>query len=574
MSHLRTLVWLKWRLFVNSMRSRRAAAGRVASALGTLGGLAFSLAVAAGLGVAAYYFSAPPAEGVDPARAPALRVGYAFFVFVLTMALMSWALMPLAVGGGSRFEPTRMLLYPVSLRKLFAFDILSDLTSLVAVFAVPSILALGVGAGLARGRLAGGLLVSLSAVAFGLAAAKMLALSVGALMRARRARGEMLLALLGGGLGLSGVLMGQLMPVLERSPQLLEAARWTPSGAAAYGLVNGLRADGAADLLVSLLTLWLYAAACLLLAYRVARRTALGIGGERRAARAALRPSALSAIGGEAAERAEAGALKVEAGWRVPYMSPPLAAVFEKEMRYAARNAQLRVVALMAVGVTLAFRFARPAEGAGLAGLTPHAEGAGSVFTLVYVFMLMSPLSTNLFGYDGAGMRALVLSPVPRRLILLGKNLAVLAVTAALAAAGVVAGGLVSGDLSAGSLLFAALAFCVYAPTFAAFGNSMSLRWPKRMEFGKQMNRSGVAGLLLLPFVVAMLAPPAAAILVAHLSGAGALRYVILGAFAAASLALYWPLVNRQGRALARAELDILEAVAGRDGEGDQRITG
>jgi hypothetical protein len=202
LSQLYALIWLKWRLFVNSMRSRRVAAGRIASLLGTMSGLLLSLAVAAGLGAAAYFLSAPPADGIDPARAPALRVGYLFFLFVFTMAFMSWVLMPLAVGGGSRFEPSRMLLYPVSLRKLFAFDLLSDLTSIVAIFAVPTILALGVGAGLARGRLPSGLLVSLSAVAFGLAAAKMVALAVGALMRARRTRGEMLLALLGGALGL------------------------------------------------------------------------------------------------------------------------------------------------------------------------------------------------------------------------------------------------------------------------------------------------------------------------------------------------------------------------------------
>lgn len=533
----------------------------MASLLGTLGGLLLSLVVAAGLGTAAYFLSSPTAAGVDPAREPVLRVGYVFFLFVFTTVLTSWVLMPLAVGGGGRFEPSRMLLYPVSLRKIFAFDLVSDLTGIVAVFAVPTILALGLGAGLARGRVVGGLLVSLAAVAFGLTAAKMLSLSVGAMMRARRSRGEMVLALLGGAFGLVGVGMGQLLPLLERHPEYLEPARWTPPGAAAYALVSGLREGGAAAFWLSAATLGLYALVSLLLAYRVARRTALGLGG----ARAARKPVAgVGAKGGEAAL----------AGWSVPLVSPQLAAVLEKELRYAARNPQLRVIALMTVGLTIAFRVAQAGEGRGMGTLTPYAEGTGAVFTVIYVFMLVSPLSTNLFGYEGAGMRALVLSPVPRRLFLFGKNLAVLAVTAVLAAVGVLAGGLVSGDLTAGSALFAALAFCAYAPLFALFGNALSLRWPKRMEFGKQMSRSGVAGLLLIPFLLVMLAPPAAAVAAAHYSGLGVLRYVILGAFAAASLGLYWPLVRRQGGALARAELGVLDAVAGRDGGEDQRITG
>jgi hypothetical protein len=573
-SQLRALVWLKWRLFVNSMRSRRAAVGRAASAAGTLAGLAFSLVFAASLGVGAYFLSAPPAEGFDPVREPALRVGYVFLFFVFTMAFMSWALMPLAVGGGSRFEPARMLLYPVSLRKLFAFDLLSDLTSLVSVFAVPTILALGVGAGLARGMLWAGLLVSLAAAAFGLAASKLAAFAVGSLMRARRTRGEMLLALLGAALGMTGALMGQLLPLAERYAPYLEAARWTPPGAASYGLAKGLLPGGVVELSLSLATLGLYAAVCLLLAYRFARRSALGLGGGGGKRAAAVKVSS-PADAGRSDTRDDAR--RGYAGWRLPLSSPQLSAVFEKELRYAVRNAQLRVIALMAIGLTIVLRM-MPAggtrSGKGFADFTPYAEGAGAVFSVLYIFTLVSPLSTNLFGFDGAGMRALVLAPAPRRLVLFGKNLAVFAVTATLLFAGVLAGGLFFRDLKPGALLFVALASLTYAPLFALFGNWLSLRYPKRVEFGKRMSRSGVAGLLVLPFFVAMLLPPALSVAAAHYLESGAVRYVILGAFAAISLSLYAPLLGRQGRALERLELDILEAVTGRGGEEEERIMG
>src|SRR5947209_19490009 len=337
MSQLFALVWLKWTLFRNSMRSRKAVVGRAAATLGMLAGLALALLVAAGLGAASYFLTSP--GGVHQEQAA--RDGFMFLFFILTTAFLMWALMPLALGGGGRFGPGRMLLYPVSLRKLFLFDFLSDLTSIAAVFAVPATLALGLGAGLANGSAAGGLLISACAVAFGMSFAKFLSVGVGALMRTKRARGEMLLALLGAALGMSGVLMGQLMPLLERYSAYLERARWSPSGAAAYALAYGLRPGGASTFAVSLLTLAAYALASFLLAYRVARRTALGVGGGRR--RAASHAVTVQ-------EPKTAGHY---AGWQLPLVSPQFSALVEKGLRYALRNAQLRVIVVMAVGLTL-----------------------------------------------------------------------------------------------------------------------------------------------------------------------------------------------------------------------------
>src|SRR5689334_15938489 len=110
MSQLSALVWLKWTLMRNSLRSRKAAAGRVASLLGALAGLTLSLLVAAGLGLGSYFItSAAHARGAD---LEAARAGFVVLLFLFTVAFMMWALMPVALGGGDRFEPGRMLLYP------------------------------------------------------------------------------------------------------------------------------------------------------------------------------------------------------------------------------------------------------------------------------------------------------------------------------------------------------------------------------------------------------------------------------------------------------------------------------
>jgi len=566
MAQLFALVWLKWTLLRNSLRSRRAVAGRVAALLGLLAGLALSLALAAGVGAGAYFLAAsvagrPPGEGRSQAAA------YVVLLFIFTVAFTMWALMPVALGGGSRFEPSRMLLYPVSLGKLFAFDFLSDLTSLTSVFVIPSIVALGVGVGLGRGSLAAGLAVSACAVAFGLSLSKLLSLGVGALMHARRTRGETVVALVGTALGLAGAsfgmtggLMGRLMPVLERHPAYLEGARWTPPGAAAYALSRGLFAGDAGALAVSLLTLAAYAAVCVLLAYRVARRTALGGGGG----------------GAKKKSRPREARGEAYAGWQLPLASPQFSALFEKEIRYALRNAQLRVIALMAVGLTVLLRVGPAGSVAGRAwGLgSPYAEGAGTVFGVIYAFMLVSPLSTNLFGYDGSGMRSVVLSPVSRRTVLLAKNAAVTLVALLLVAVGVFVGGLIIRDLTPRTLLFAALSSVTTASLFTPFGNWLSLQFPKRMQFGKGMNRSGVAGLLLVPIFILLLLPPAVAVAAGHFAESHAVKYVILAAFALLSALFYALVLPLQGRRLERRELEVLEAVTGRDGGEDGQIIG
>lgn len=565
MSQLFALVWLKWTLVRNSLRSRRAVAGRVAAALGVVAGLTLSCAAAFGVGVGAYFISAHAVErGGLGARE--VSAGFAVLLFIFTTLFLMWALMPLALGGGNRFEPSRMLLYPVSLGRLFAFDFLSDLTGLTSVFVVPSLVALCVGVGLGRGNFWAGLAVAFVAVAFGLSFSKLLSVGVGALMRSRRTRGETALAIVGAVLGLTGVLMGQLMPYIQRHADSLGATRWTPPGAAADALARGLFAGDSGALAVSTLTLAAYAVVCVLLAYRVARRTALGMGGGK------AKRKALPAAG------ATPHALRAEgyAGWQLPFVSQEFSALFEKEVRYAMRNAQLRVIAVMTVALTVVLRLGPAGAGSRRMwdGLTPYAEGAGAVFSVIYIFMLVSPLSTNLFGYDGAGMRALVLSPVSRQTILLAKNAAVLLISLLLVVVGIGVGGFFLGDLTAPVLLFALLAFVTTAALFTPFGNWLSLQFPKRVQFGKRMNRSGVAGLMLVPIFFVLLLPPAAAVAAAHFAASYVVKYVILAAFALLCIGFYALILPRQGRTLERRELEVLEAVTGRGGSEDEQIIG
>ncbi len=153
MSQLRTLIWLKWTLFRNSLRSSKAVVNRIATVLGMLVALAFALVIALGLGAAAYVLSSPEIMTQitrREARRASGSIPSAQFIFfsILTFFYLMWATLPLSVGTGRQFEPGRLLMYPISLRKLFALDFISETVNLQSIFAIPAILALGIGAGL------------------------------------------------------------------------------------------------------------------------------------------------------------------------------------------------------------------------------------------------------------------------------------------------------------------------------------------------------------------------------------------------------------------------------------------
>src|SRR6266542_2808070 len=112
-------------------------------------------------------------------------------------------------------------------------------------------------------------------------------------------------------------------------------------------------------------------------------------------------------------------------------MSPALSAMVEKELRYLTRNAQVRMMALMpliliVVRIMNRRRFDRVGSGSGTftTEFLKYGEGLMATAGMIYVFLILSGLFCNQFAFEQGGMRTLILSPVDRKLILLGKNIA------------------------------------------------------------------------------------------------------------------------------------------------------
>lgn len=541
------------------MRRSKAVVNSLASALTMLAALALSLLIAVGLGVAAYALTAP-GTGIDtraftaPHRGGGEAVPSAEFIFfsIFSLCYLLWATLPLSIGGGRQFDPGNLLLYPVSLRKLFALDFVSEVATLQSLFAIPAVIAVGIGVGLARGKLAAAIQIALVAAAFGVALSKWVSTSIGSLIRRKRTRGETLLALVGAVAGLGGALFGQLAPIIFRHADSITALRWTPPGAVAFALTRGLQRGHMAEYVLVLCLLGAYTFALVVITYWLARRATLG--------------------GGTAKPKRQRAAISAKpyTGWNLPFISPELSAIIEKELRYSTRNAQLRMMTLMPL-ILIAIRFMNRRRFSTTRVGTDTIGSFGDFFNyggglmattgILYVFLILAGLFCNQFAFDQAGMRTLILSPVDRKKVLLGKNISMSLLALVFCSGLLVINELVFRDLSAGALLFAALSFIAFASLISIMGNWFSIHFPKRMKFGKRLNVSGVVGLLLIPMIVLLALVPLAATAAGYVAQSVLVEYATLAILAVLSLGFYLMLLPSQGEAVQKRELAIHEAV-------------
>src|SRR6185295_12395645 len=171
-------------------------------------------------------------------------------------------------------------------------------------------------------------------------------------------------------------------------------------------------------------------------------------------------------------------------GWQLPFVSAELSAVIEKEIRYAMRNAQVRMLALMPLIliVVRAINSRRWSTGRPPASADFLAYGSGLITTggVLYVFVILAGLSCNLFAFEEGGMRTLILSPIDRRKILLGKNIAVAVLALVYSTILLILNAIVFRDLTGRALLFIVLSFVIFAAISFTIGNWMSIRFPKR----------------------------------------------------------------------------------------------
>jgi ABC-2 type transport system permease protein len=236
----------------------------------------------------------------------------------------------------------------------------------------------------------------------------------------------------------------------------------------------------------------------------------------------------------------------VRFGWTMPGLSGPVAAIVEKEFRYLARSGPMLFTLVMPVVVLLLLKMGSANHMGSRPVRMPPLDFAFP-FGAAYALLILSNLTYNSFGADGAGIQFFFVSPVRFREIVLAKNVthaALLAIEMLLMWTAVC----VLFHPPAIGVTLATLVGAVFAAllNFTA-GNFMSLYAPKKFDFavlGKQ-RAAGTTVLASMGVQIFIFGLVGFTMFVTSFNGKIWLATILFLAFAAAAFAGYSAALNR-----------------------------
>jgi ABC-2 type transport system permease protein len=255
-----------------------------------------------------------------------------------------------------------------------------------------------------------------------------------------------------------------------------------------------------------------------------------------------------------------AQAQRLQLGWDIPGFSQTVAAVFEKEVRYLARSGPMLLTLIMPVFVLLVFRL-------GPMNQLRHQSNALSremAFpgAAAYAMLVLTNLVYNSFGGDGGGIQFFYASPVRFRQIVLGKNLLHASILVANTAFAWIAIAFFYGAPPPALTLATLAALLFAAPINFAAGNLLSIYTPRRRDFstfGRQ-NVSQITVLVSLGVQIVIAGVGVAAFVIARLYHNLWIAAITFLALAAISIPLYVMVMRRiDGIALQRREALVAE---------------
>lgn len=393
---LMAIAYLRWRMFVNGLRSKRGkmelASRIIVTTLFALGGLGGFAAAAGG---AWYFVSHGKAE---------------FLAVLLWPIFFFWQVFPvMATAFTNNPDSSELLRFPLSYRAYFAIRLAYGMFDPASALGSVGVLGVFLGVVVAQPLLAPLALIVLGIFAlFNLALMQTVFAWLERWLAQRRTRevfGVLFILFM-----LSFQLVGPTMSRMERTPhpELKKAAQIVaqvqtalPPGMAAGAIAHATHGEYFAGLGSLLFLAGVTAAVGYLLHLRLRAQ----FSGEN-LSEAAARP-AVKVVQG------------VPVGWDLPGLSPAVAAVFEKEIRYIARSGPMLLTLIMPVFMMLVFRLGPMRQSSFLTRMPDMAfPGAAA-----YALLVLTNLVYNSFGGDGGGIQFFYASPAQFRQIVLGKNL-------------------------------------------------------------------------------------------------------------------------------------------------------
>ena len=480
---------LRWRMFRNSLGSWKARLDLLALiVVGAIAGFA-ALSIGVALGFGAYSF-------VEKGRPELLGIS-------MWAVFAGWQLIPLMmVASTVEFDFRNLLSFPLRFPAFFLLSLIYGLFDPAGITALVWLACIATGILLARPEMWAWIVVVLGIYAgTNLMLNRLLLSWLERVLERRRTREVFVVVLLLGMVALPlAVALGERWgdraePFLRR---LVPPGQVLPPGLAGKALAGAARGN-AAEAAASSVLLAAYGACFGLLL--------------RRRLRAQYRGENLGEAQAPAATLAESRAFTTgRSGWPAVadrVLPGPVAAVFEKELRYVFRNGAtiLNLVLPLIMVVFFAVAWSNPNQRPAVFALATQFFFPLGV---AYSFLILAPLAHNTFAFENRGMQLLLAAPVRFREILLGKNLAHSTMIVLEACAIWLVLALLVGPPGAmvAAATFSALAFAALVHFTA--GNILSLYFPRRFEDKlSQQRAAGVTVLIGLALQIAVLGPAA-----------------------------------------------------------------
>lgn len=522
------IAYLRWRIFVNSLRTLRGRLEMVSRILAGFGYSVLGIGGTVGLGVAAWYMVSHDA--------------LEWLALPLWGIFLYWQLFPvMATAFAENFDAANFLRFPLTYRAYFLMRLVYgslDPTTLVAGLWLAG-MAVGIGAA-APLMFPWAVIVLTAFAAFNIFLSRAIFSWIERWLARRKSR-----EILGIFFFLFIISMQFISPLMQyylhRHGRLhrtevagpvmdfLAVERFLPPGLASAALAHAMQSEFAVAL----------GAFALLCVYSAAFLTLLNV-----RLRAQYSGENLSEAAAPAAARAGKQAVRV--GWSVRGLSGPVAAIIEKEFSYLSRSGPMLFTFVMPVVILLIFRFSFVNAPRGGEFLERHMDFAFPIGA-AYALMILSNVIYNSFGADGMGVQFFFMSPVRFRDIILAKNLAHGAVLALEMAFVWLAASVMFRPPALG-ITIATLAGALFAAlvNFIA-GNLLSLYSPKKFDFavfGRQ-RASGTTGLASLGVQIVVFGLAGVAVFVAYYFNSAWLAASLLLLLAAAALRGYTYTLSR-----------------------------
>jgi len=542
-AQLAAIAWLRWRLFVNALRSTRGQLELVshifvslAFAIGGLGG-------AFGMGVAAFFFIS--------SGKPEMIALLLWSVFIF------WQVFPvMATAFTNNPDSSDLLRFPLSYGSYFlvrmAYGAFDPATALGSLWSFGIL----VGVGYAKPELLPwALLVLVAFAAFNLLLMQMVFAWVERWLAQRRTREIMgILFVL---LMLSFQLIGPLIRHFERrsGPDADRfVQRYVNILAPVQGLLPpGLAADAIAQAVYSRFmtafsSLALLCALVLVIGYCLHVRLQAQYRGEN-----------LSEVAAASVVQKDRS---LRLGWNLPGFTTPVAAVFEKEIRYLLRSGPMLITLIMPLFVLFVFRFGAMNSARHSGIFVSRATDMAFPAAVGYTLLMLTNFAYNNCGGDAGGIQFFYASPVRFRDIVLAKNLTHASILAVEIVVAWISVSFLYGRPPV-DVTIAALAGSLFAaPINFSAGNLLSIYAPKKLDyssFGRQ-RASQTTVLISLGVQIVIVGVGAAAFWIARSYGSFWIATLILLVLAGISLSAYAVILNRMdGLALERRETLVAE---------------